>query len=94
MVCAIEYVMLLATTALALTMHFSGFFNSQLQARRAVQNNYGLTDEMMDLFTYEAVETTDGTVAVFSMNIAHREQLGSYVVYRAQDGKLTASWSG
>ena len=90
---AIVLMIMLATTAFALTLHFSKGMSGQLQARQAVQQQYGLTDEMIDLFTYEAVDGEDGTVARFTMNLMHGDKLGEYTVSRLPDGSLSARWS-
>lgn len=79
----------LVATALALGLGFSGRFNTQQQARRAVMERYGLTDEMMDLFTYEAQQ--DGT-ACFTMQLTNADRLGEYTAAFA-DGTWTAAWS-
>lgn len=93
LVFAIILILTMATTAVALTLHFSGFFNEKLQAKQAVQAKYGLTEEMIDLFTYESADGADGVVAIFTMDIAYGEKLGVYTVYRTAGGKLDVSWS-
>lgn len=79
----------LVATALALGLGFSARFNAQQQARCAVMERYGLTDEMMDLFTYEAQQ--DGT-ARFTMQLINADRLGEYTAAFA-DGAWTATWS-
>ncbi len=93
MAVAIVLILAMVTTAVALTLHFSASFDKKLQARKAVQTKYGLTDEMLDLFTYEAVDTENDTVASFTMRIAHSERLGSYTVRRLGSGEPDATWS-
>ena len=90
---AIILLMMMATTAIALTLRFSGFFDAKLQAKRTVQREYALTDEMIDLFTYEAVNGDDRVVATFTMKMVHSDRMGVYSVSRTADGKLDASWS-
>ena len=86
-------VMMLATTAAALTFHFSARYDAQRSARQAVMTAYGLTDEMLDLFTYTEADGGAETVATFAMTYAHGDRLGIYTVRRAADGALSASWS-
>lgn len=90
---AIVLMIMLATTAVALTLYFSKGMNDQLRARQTVQRQYGLTDEMIDLFTYEAADGEDGTAARFTMNLMHGDKLGEYTVNRLPDGSLSAQWS-
>ena len=85
---AIILLMMMATTAIALTLRFSGFFDAKLQAKRTVQREYALTDEMIDLFTYEAVNGDDRVVATFTMKMVHSDRMGVYSVSRTADGKL------
>lgn len=93
LVFAIVLMLMLAATAVALTLHFSGRFHSQQNARQAVMNEYGLTNEMLDLFTYAAVDDEPDVVATFTMTYAHSDPLGVYTVRRAADGTLDASWN-
>lgn len=93
LVFAMVLILALVTTAAALTLNFSTHFNAQLQSRQAVQNQYGLSDEMMDLFTYAPVKDEGNTVARFTMNLMHGDQLGEYTVMRLTDGSLGAAWS-
>lgn len=79
----------LAGTALAVGLHFSQNFSIQQQAKQAVMTKYGLTDEMMDLFTCEV--ETDGS-ARFTMQFANPERLGEYTA-TCTDGVWTATWS-
>lgn len=93
LVLAIVLMLMLATTAVALTLHFSARYHSHLNARQAVMNEYGLTDEMLDLFTYNESADDPDVVATFTMTYAHNEKLGVYTVSRAADGKLDVTWS-
>lgn len=79
----------LAGTALAIGLHFSEGFSIQQQARQAVMARYGLTDEMMDLFTCELQE--DGSVR-FIVQFANPARMGEYTV-TCTDGVWTAAWS-
>lgn len=93
LVFAVILMLMLATTAVALTLHFSARFNSHLNTRQAVMNEYGLTDEMLDLFTYTEVDDNTDIVATFTMTYAHSDRLGVYTVQRTADGTLDASWN-
>lgn len=93
LVLAIVLMLLLTTAAVALTLHFSGRFNVHLHARQAVISKYGLTDEMLDLFTYADGKDDPDIVATFTMTDAHSDQLGVYTVRRTAQGALAASWS-
>lgn len=90
---AIVLMLMLATTAIALTLIFSARFDTQQEARRAVMNKYGLTDEMLDLFTYADADAHTDVVATFTMTNAHNDRLGVYTVRRAADGTLEATWN-
>lgn len=90
LVLAIALMLALVTTAVALTLNFSVQFRTQQAARQAVMNKYGLTDEMLDLFTYAEV---DAHTATFTMTYAHSDQLGLYTVCSTADGQWTATWS-
>ena len=90
---AVVLMLTLATTAVALTLHFSASFNSHLNTRQAVMNKYGLTDEMLDLFTYTKVDDNSNIVATFTMTYAHSDRLGVYTVQRTAEGTLDASWN-
>lgn len=92
-VIAIVLMLLLATTAFALSLRFSKDMDARQRAARAVQQRYGLTDEMIDLFTYEAAEEEDGAIARFTMRLMHGDKLGEYTVIRLEDGSLSAVWS-
>lgn len=93
LVFAVILMLMLATTAVALTLHFSARYNSHLNARQAVMSEYGLTDEMLDLFTYTEVNDNTNTVATFTMTYAHSDRLGVYTVRRTAEGTLDASWN-
>lgn len=77
----------LAATALAVGLRFSGRFTAQQQARQAVMNQYGLTDEMLDLF---ACEMADSTFRFTAQSYADR--LGEYTVTHI-GSTWTAAWS-
>lgn len=81
-------VLAFAATALAVGLHFSGPFTAQRQARQAIMDKYGLTEEMLDLFTYQV--QPDGTVLFTTQFLA--ERLGEYTVTPSQ-GEWTAAWS-
>lgn len=93
LVFAMILLLALATTAAALTLNFSSHFNAQLRAKQAVQHQYGLSEEMLDLFTYAPAEDEGNTVGRFTMNLMHGDQLGEYTVIRLADGSLGAVWS-
>ncbi len=77
-----------AATALAVGLHFSGPFTAQRQARQAIVDKYGLTDEMLDLFICEA--QVDGTFRFTASSYADR--LGEYTAAPV-NGTWTAAWS-
>ena len=93
LVFAVVLMLMLATTAVALTLHFSARYNSHLNTRQAVMDEYGLTDEMLDLFTYTEVDDNTDIVATFTMTYAHSDKLGVYTVRRTAEGTLDASWN-
>lgn len=78
----------LIATALALTLHFSADYRLVRQARQALTAQYGLTEEMLDLFT----ATISGDEVTF-VSQQHSVKLGEYTVRREDDGELTAAWS-
>lgn len=93
LVFAVVLMLMLATTAVALTLHFSARYNSHLNTRQAVMDEYGLTDEMLDLFTYAVVDDDTDVMATFTMTYAHNDKLGVYTVRRTAEGTLDASWN-
>lgn len=78
----------LITTALALTLHFSADYRFVHQACQALSDQYGLTEDMLDLFT----ATVNGDEVTF-VSQQHSVKLGEYTVRREDDGELSAAWS-
>lgn len=78
----------LITTALALTLHFSADYRFVRQACQALSAQYGLTEDMLDLFT----ATVNGDEVTF-VSQQHSVKLGEYTVRREDDGGLSAAWS-
>lgn len=78
----------LIATALALTFHFSADYRFVRQARQVLSAQYGLSNEMLDLFT---CTVTEDEVTWISQQ--HSLHLGEYTVRREADGELSAAWS-
>ena len=93
LVLAIILMTVIVGTALALGITFSIRYQIQRQAAEAVKSTYGLTDEMLDLFTYRRENTENGWIASFESNAFHQKELGFYTVEKEADGTLSVTWS-
>lgn len=85
--------LLLCATAVALTLQFSTQYNLLKQARSAVSAKYGLTDEMLDLFSTDAQHTKSGWIVRFTPMTLNMEAIGVYTVTCGENGTAMASWS-
>ena len=87
--------MLVAVTALAIGLVFSPQYSEKRLADRALNEQYGITDEMMMvLFRGGAENAPDGN-RVFTyaaLEELYAEQIGVYTV-TVKDGKAYAVWS-
>lgn len=82
-----------SATALALTLEFSQRYGVIRQARSAVSAQYGLTDEMLDLFSAQAHRIAGGWLVSFEPLNLDKQAMGSYQVLCRPDGTAEASWS-
>lgn len=93
LVLAIILMTMIISTALALGITFSIRYQIQRQAAEVIKSTYGLTDEMLDLFTYKRENTENGWIASFEANAIHQKELGFYTVEKEADGTLSVTWS-
>ena len=93
LVLAVILMTMIISTALALGITFSIRYHIQRQAAEVIKSTYGLTDEMLDLFTYKRENTEKGWIASFEANAIHQKELGFYTVEKEADGTLSVTWS-
>ena len=93
LVLAVILMTMIISTALALGITFSIRYQIQRQAAEVIKSTYGLTDEMLDLFTYKRENTENGWIASFEANAIHQKELGFYTVEKEADGTLSVTWS-
>ena len=86
---------LAAVTALAATLSFSTNYDVKRAALDALEEKYGVTEEMMTLLHVELGEIDENgaqTVTFTPVERAYADRAGEYAV-TVQGGKATASWS-
>ncbi len=85
---------LLAAVALAIGLHFSSRYCAVQTARQAVMGQYGLSQEMLCLYTEEIKEGGGVTTAVYHSNSSeflNAAAMGEYAAVVDARGKTTAS---
>lgn len=88
-------ILCISVTALASGLTFSSRYNAGKQAALIIQEQYGVTEELLSLFHREITEQTDGTFTVTYTAIRTdlpADQMGNYTVQVTRDG-ASASWS-
>ena len=86
---------LAAVTALAATLNFSTNYDVKRAALDALEEKYGVTEEMMTVLHVELGEIDENgaqTVTFTPVEGAYADRAGEYAV-TVQGGKATASWS-
>lgn len=84
--------MLLSATALAVSaLHYSPRQDVRNQAHAALNEKYGMTEELIALFDETIAENDSGWTVEYALP-AYGEQAGTYLVTRT-GGKVDASWS-
>lgn len=84
---------LLAATALAAGLRWSAQMNAVNTAQQALQAQYGLTADVLGLFTRQAEKTKDGWQVIYHIREDLADKAGSYTVAVAKDGTAQAQWS-
>lgn len=84
--------LLLCSTALAMTLTFSRRTAVLQQAREAVCAQYGLTGEQLDLFSAQLTAVDGGWRVVFSSSALSPDALGVYTVLLLED-QTQVTWS-
>ncbi len=84
---------LLSATALAVGLGFSPRYSIARQARNALHERYGLTDEMLDLFVSRTVQDGDAWTVSFTEAAMNEEAIGAYTVTKEAGGKPVAAWT-
>ena len=90
---AAALMVLLLGTAIAWGISFSARYQAQRQAEDAIMSSYGLTHEMLDLFTTERESTADGWIIRYTGNSAYGKELGVYTAEKKADGTVCTVWS-
>lgn len=84
---------LMLGTAIAWGISFSARYQAQRQAADAIKSSYGLSYEMLDLFTTERDNTADGWIIRYTSNAMYGKELGVYTAEKKSDGTVKAAWS-
>lgn len=84
---------LLAATALAAGLRWSTQMNAVNTAQHALQAQYGLTAEVLGLFTRQVEKTEDGWQVIYHIREDLADKAGSYTVSVAKDGTAQVQWS-
>lgn len=84
---------LLSATALAVGLGFSPRYSIARQARDALHERYGLTDEMLDLFVSRTEQDGDAWTVSFTEAAMNAEAIGAYTVTKEAGGKPVAAWT-
>lgn len=84
---------LLSATALAVGLGFSQRYSIQRQARNALHERYGLTDEMLDLFNSYTEQDGDAWTVSFTEASMNAAAIGEYTVTKKAGGSPAAAWS-
>lgn len=84
---------LLAATALAAGLRWSAQMNAVNTAQRALQAQYGLTADVLALFTRQVEKTEDGWQIIYHIREDLADKVGNYTVAVAKDGTTQAQWS-
>ncbi len=84
--------LLLCSTALAVTLTLSHRAWAVQQAREAVCGEYGLTSEQLDLFSAQVEEVDGGWRVTLQSSALNPEALGVYTVW-LQEGETEVTWS-
>lgn len=84
--------LMLCGTAVALTLRYSARLDLERHARGVLTSKYGLTGEMIDLFSPH-VERDGASWTVRFVPIGWEEQMGEYTVTGSADGNTQATWS-
>ena len=79
-------------TAVALTLRYSARFDLERHARGVLSSKYGLTSDMLDLFTSYVEQREDGWTVRFAP-IAWKDLMGEYTVTDGADEITVATWS-
>lgn len=91
-VLVLALMLMLCGTAVALTLRYSARFDLERHARGVLSSTYGLSGEMIDLFSSHIEQGEDGWTVHFTP-IAWPEQMGEYTVTGGSDGSTRATWS-
>lgn len=84
--------LMLCGTAVALTLRYSAKFDLERHARGVLSSKYGLTGDMLDLFSAHTEQDENGWTVRF-VPIGWDEQIGQYTVTGSADGGTQATWS-
>lgn len=84
--------LMLCGTAVALTLRYSARLDLERHARGVLTSKYGLTGEMLDLFSPH-VERDGAAWTVRYLPIGWEAQMGEYTVTGSEDGDTQAVWS-
>ena len=84
---------LLAATALAAGLRWSAQMNAVNTAQKALQAQYGLTADVLGLFTSQVEKTEDGWQITYRIREDLADKAGSYTVAVSQDGTAQAEWN-
>ena len=87
---------LLAAVALAIGLSFSPQFSAVRSARQAVTAKYGLSQEMLGLYSEQVSEDASGTTVHYYGNNSEflkADRMGDYTAVVSANGSATATWS-
>lgn len=84
---------LLAATALAAGLRRSAQMNAINTAQQALQEQYGLTADVLGLYTKQVEKTENGWQITYRIRKDLADKAGSYTVAVAKDGNTQTQWS-
>lgn len=86
-------IVLLAATALAIGLTRTAEADAVVQARQALMDDYGLTNETIGCFNYRIDQDGGSWTITFDAAAWHLEQLGTYTVTLANGQSPQTSWT-
>lgn len=86
--------MLCMATALAVGLIFSPRYDAERAAKKAIQKQYGISDQAMGVFSLQMTETKDGWQAKLKPMVLDAKKVGEYTATVSKDGKVSdIKWS-
>ncbi len=81
-------------TALAVGLLFSPRYDAERAVKKAIQKQYGISDQAMGVFDLRMTETEKGWQAKLEPRVLDGEKVGEYTASVSRDGKVTdIQWS-